>query len=128
MSEPKVSALKTGLSGQCPRCGQGPLFRAVLNLRETCEVCGLSYRFIDTGDGPAVFGIFILGFFGLGGVLIATLKYDVPQWIALPAAIVILPIAALGLLRLLKGLLIALQYKYRAEEGRISENDPERAE
>lgn len=123
MGERKVSALKAGLSGQCPRCGQSPLFRAVLNLREACGRCGLSYRFIDTGDGPAVFSIFILGFLGLGGVLIATLKYDVPQWIALPAAIVILPIAALGLLRLLKGMLIALQYKYSAEEGRISEND-----
>lgn len=125
MGEPKVSALRAGLGGRCPRCGQGPLFRAVLNLREACECCGLSYRFIDTGDGPAVFGIFILGFLGLGGVLIATLRYDVPQWIALPAAIVILPIVALGLLRVLKGTLIALQYKYNAEEGRISEHEPD---
>lgn len=125
MGEPKVSALRAGLGGRCPRCGQGPLFRAVLNLREACERCGLSYRFIDTGDGPAVFGIFILGFLGLGGVLIATLRYDVPQWIALPAAIVILPIVALGLLRVLKGTLIALQYKYSAEEGRISEHEPD---
>jgi len=125
MGEPKVSVLKAGMGGKCPRCGHGPLFRAVLNLREACEHCGLSYRFIDTGDGPAVFGIFILGFLGLGGVLIATLRYDVPQWMALPAAIVILPIVALGLLRVLKGTLIALQYKYSAEEGRISEHEPD---
>ncbi len=125
MGEPKVSVLKAGMGGKCPRCGHGPLFRAVLNLREACEHCGLCYRFIDTGDGPAVFGIFILGFLGLGGVLIATLRYDVPQWMALPAAIVILPIVALGLLRVLKGTLIALQYKYSAEEGRISEHEPD---
>lgn len=71
--------------------------------------------------GPAVFGIFILGFLGLGGALIATLGYGVPQWIALGAVILILPVVALGLLRFLKGALIGLQYKYKAEEGRLSE-------
>jgi len=121
MSETKVSAIGAGLSGRCPRCGEGRLFQSVLNIRERCEKCGLDYRFIDTGDGPAVFGILILGFLGLGGALIATLKYDVPQWIALGAVILILPIVALGLLRFLKGLLIALQYKYKAEEGRLSQ-------
>ena len=38
-------------------------------LRDKCERCGLDYRFIDTGDGPAVFAIFILGFLVLGGAL-----------------------------------------------------------
>lgn len=117
----KISSVQAGLGGRCPRCGEGRLFRAVLNLREACDRCGLDYRFIDTGDGPAVFGIFILGFLGLGGALIATLGYDVPQWIALPAVIVILPVVALGLLRFLKGALIGLQFKYKAEEGRVSE-------
>lgn len=121
MSEPNVSAVRAGLRGRCPRCGKGQLFRSLLNLRDACENCGLNYRFIDTGDGPAVFGIFILGFLGLGGALIATLKYDVPQWIALPAVILILPVVALGLLRLLKGILIGLQYKYSAEEGRLTD-------
>lgn len=121
MSEPKVSAIKAGLSGRCPRCGKGRLFHSLINLPEACEHCGLNYRFIDTGDGPAVFGIFILGFLGLGGALIATLKYDVPEWITLPAVILILPVVALGLLRILKGVLIALQYKYSAEEGRLSD-------
>lgn len=121
MSEPKVSPIRAGLSGRCPRCGTGRLFRSLINVPDACEHCGLDYRFIDTGDGPAVFGIFILGFLGLGGALIATLKYDVPEWVALPAVILILPVVALGLLRLLKGVLIALQYKYSAEEGRLSD-------
>lgn len=116
-----VSAVQAGLQGRCPRCGRGRLFHAVLNLQERCDQCGLDYRFIDTGDGPAVFAIFILGFLGLGGALVATLKYDVPQWISLPAVFLILSIVALGLLRFLKGILIALQYKYKAEEGRLSE-------
>jgi uncharacterized protein (DUF983 family) len=117
----KISAVRAGFAAKCPQCGQGPLFRGFLDLREACDRCGLDYRFIDTGDGPAVFGIFILGFLGLGGALIATLGYDVPQWMALGAVIVILPVVALGLLRFLKGTLIGLQYKYKAEEGRLSE-------
>ena len=56
------SAILTGLKARCPRCGQGALFGAGLVLRENCDRCGLSYAFADSGDGPAVFAIFILGF------------------------------------------------------------------
>jgi len=57
------SPVLSGLVGRCPRCGKGALFTSLLNLRPNCESCGLDYAFIDTGDGPAVFAIFILEFY-----------------------------------------------------------------
>ena len=71
---PATSALAAGLKGRCPRCGRGALFRRGLGLRGKCESCGLSYAFADSGDGPAVFAIFILGFLILGGALLVEFK------------------------------------------------------
>ncbi len=102
----------------CPRCGKGPLFSQMLNLREKCSACGLDYKFIDTGDGPAVFAIFLLGFLMLGGAMIAHFSYDVPLWLVYTSFAVLTPLVAVLLLRYLKALLIALQYANKAEEGR----------
>lgn len=119
---PPVPALKTALTARCPRCGEGPLFRGPLALRDRCDKCGLDYKFIDTGDGPAVFGIMILGFLVLGGALIVEFKIGPPVWVHLLLWGVGTPLLALGLLRFLKALLIALQFKHKAEEGRLGDD------
>ena len=116
-----VSPVECGLKGRCPRCGQGPLFRAVLMLRERCTFCDLDFKFIDTGDGPAVFAIFILGFLVLGGAVIAEFKFGVPLWGHILLWGIGTPLLALAILRLLKGLLIGLQYRNKAEEGRLQQ-------
>ena len=115
-----VSPLVAGLKCRCPRCGEGRLFSGLLNLREQCEQCGLGYAFVDTGDGPAVFAIFILGFLCLGGALIAEFKFGVPWWVHVLLWGVLTPIFAVFLLRFLKATLIALQFKNKAEEGRLA--------
>ncbi|MGD9784390.1 MAG: DUF983 domain-containing protein [Hyphomicrobiaceae bacterium] len=114
------ATLAVALAARCPRCGKGPLFHQVLNLRDQCSSCGLSYKFIDTGDGPAIFAIFILGFLVLGGALWFEFSYEPPLWAHVVLWGVVTPILALGLLRFLKALLIALQYRNRAEEGRLA--------
>src|SRR5690606_27481048 len=80
---PPVPVLKVALAARCPRCGEGALFRGLLALRERCDKCGLNYKFIDTGDGPAVFAIMILGFLVLGGALILEFKVGPPLWVHL---------------------------------------------
>jgi uncharacterized protein (DUF983 family) len=44
-------------------------------------IAAARYAFIDSGDGPAVFAIFILGFVVLGGALFAEFKLHVPVWL-----------------------------------------------
>jgi uncharacterized protein (DUF983 family) len=115
-----VSPLVSGLACTCPRCGKGKLFVNVLNLRDSCDVCGLDYKFIDTGDGPAVFAIFILGFLCVGGALIAEFVFGIPWWAHVLLWGILTPLIAVFLLRFLKATLIALQFKNKAEEGRLS--------
>ena len=113
-----ASVLAAGLKGRCPRCGKGALFRSGLVLRERCEHCGLDLRFADSGDGPAVFGIMILGFVVLGGALVLEFKASPPVWVHVLLWGLLTPLCAFFLLRVLKATLIALQYKHKAEEGR----------
>lgn len=117
--QPSPSPLLSGLLARCPRCGQGPLFRSGLILREKCDRCGLSYTFADSGDGPAVFAIFILGFLVLGGALLVEFRLEPPIWVHVVLWGLLTPLLALGILRLLKAGLIALQYKHQAGEGRL---------
>ena len=113
-----VSPAVAGLTGRCPRCGGGRLFRAGLALRDRCDRCGLDYAFVATGDGPAVFAIFILGAVVLGAALIAEFKFQVSPWFHVAAWGIVTPLLAFGLLRWIKGLLIGLQFANKAEEGR----------
>ena len=92
----------------------------MLETRPSCDRCGLDYRFIDTGDGPAVFAIFILGFLILGGALYVEFTFEPPVWVHVVLWGALTPLIALILLRFLKAMLIALQYRNKAEEGRIA--------
>ena len=102
---PKLSPLTTGLSCRCPRCGQGPLFQGYLTVRECCTVCGLDLQKADSGDGPAVFIILLLGALVVPLALWVEAAFAPPYWFHVaiwPAVILGL---ALGLLRPLKGLM-----------------------
>lgn len=114
-----VSPFITGLRGRCPRCGEGRLFQGFLKPRAQCEACGLDFTFADSGDGPAVFIMFIAGFLVVGSALFVELRYEPPFWVHAMLWIPMVLIVCLGLLRPLKGLMIALQYANKAEEGRL---------
>ena len=115
-----ASTLRAGLAGRCPACGRGKLFSGYLTLAPRCNVCGLDYSFAEAGDGPAMFVILVTGFIVVGAALFVEMTYAPPYWLhALiwgPLAI-LLPLL---LLRSFKGVLIALQYKHKAEEGRLA--------
>lgn len=120
MSQPQsVSTLYAAVLARCPRCGEGRLFKNVLEMRNRCDRCGLDYRFIDTGDGPAIFGIFILGFLICGLALYVEFTYEPPSWVHVVLWGIATPLVAVALLRFLKSIFIALQYRNKAEEGRF---------
>ncbi|MGR6431773.1 DUF983 domain-containing protein [Rhizobium sp. PAMB 3182] len=116
---PPVDPIKTGLKGCCPRCGQGKLFQGFLAVKPRCASCGLDYSFADAGDGPAVFVILIVGFVVVGLALWMQVTYNPPFWLHLLLWIPLTIGLSLYLLRALKGILISLQYKHKAAEGRI---------
>jgi len=118
-----VSPHVAGLSGRCPRCGQGKLFDGFLAVRERCSACGLDYSFADAGDGPAVFVMFIAGFIVVGMALLVEIKYAPPLWVHALLWLPLILVVTLAPLRLIKGLLIALQYHHDAAEGRLDRGD-----
>jgi uncharacterized protein (DUF983 family) len=97
------------------------LFSGYLTVAQRCSACGLEYAGFDAGDGPAVFVILIVGFLVAGGALLVEVTFSPPYWVH---AVIWLPtiiILTMGLLRFMKGLLLVLQYKHQAHEGRLSE-------
>lgn len=118
---PPLSPLSTGLAGRCPRCGEGRLFSGFLALAPRCGRCGLDYDFADAGDGPAVFIMTIVGFIVVGAALVVELRYEPPFWVHLLLWLPLITLLSLGMLRPLKGLMIAQQYARQAAEGRLVE-------
>jgi uncharacterized protein (DUF983 family) len=112
-------SIRAGLSCACPRCGKGKLFAGFLTPRPGCDVCGLDYGFADSGDGPAVFVMFFAGFIVVAAALITEIAYRPPFWVHAVLWLPLILIMTLGPLRPMKGLMIALQYHHKAEEGRF---------
>lgn len=116
-----VPPVSSAMKGRCPRCGQGRLFSGFLDTAPACRACGLDFKFIDSGDGPAVFVILIVGFVVVAFALFVEVNWQPPLWLH---ALLWLPLTlglSLGMLRPLKGLMIGLQFKHKAEEGRLVE-------
>jgi len=118
---PPVSPYAAGLGGKCPRCGQGKLFEGFLNLRKTCDVCALDFAKADSGDGPAVFVIFIVGFVAIALAFTIRFVWYAPIGVALILSAGFAVTSILLLMRPLKATLIALQYANKASEGRLEE-------
>lgn len=113
------SPYSTGLAGRCPRCGEGKIFKGFLTVAPKCENCDLDLAFADSGDGPAFFVMLVAGFILMGAALYVQLAYEPPVWLLM---LIFTPLTlglCLGMLRPLKGLLIALQYVHKAEQGRL---------
>ena len=111
-----VSPYKAGFSCTCPNCGDSPLFKNGLELREVCEGCGFDLSAADTGDGAQVFVILILG------AICAILGFMLTGAGLRPIAIVtILGVVIIGgsywMLRVFKATLVALQFHHDAHEG-----------
>jgi uncharacterized protein (DUF983 family) len=126
MSEPDHSlraAILRGLCCRCPRCGKGRLFAGFLTLAPRCEACGLDNSFADSGDGPAVFVVFIAGFIVVFAALLVEIVFAPPLWVHALIWLPLILITTLAPLRPMKGLMIALQYHHKAEEGRLAPGD-----
>ena len=131
MADTHPSPVIAGLTGRCPACGKGPMFKGFLALRSHCDSCGLDNSFADAGDGPAIFVILIGGFIVVFeariafrfrhrvAALIVEVKYAPPFWLHAVIWGPLILLVTLLPLRLLKGLLIALQYHHKAAEGRL---------
>jgi uncharacterized protein (DUF983 family) len=108
------SPFRTGLACRCPRCGRGRLYAGFITLRPACPECGLDYGPADSGDGPAVLIILVLGAVVVALALIVEAKFQPPLWVHAVIWIPVILGGAMGMLRPLKATMIALQFHHRA--------------
>lgn len=104
-------AVRRGLAGRCPRCGDSALFSRYLKQVPNCTACGEDFSNIRADDGPAWLTILIVGH-----VLSIGLLWLVPSstW-PITLTVVVWLIAALVLALLVlpraKGLFIAVIWR-----------------
>ena len=110
--------IPTGLLGRCPNCGKGKLFAGFLTLAPRCKACGLDYAFADTGDGPSFFASFLGGFLTLLVGVYAQIVYA-PAWWVYALVLAVGTAVTIWMIRPMKGVLVALQYANKAEQGRF---------
>jgi uncharacterized protein (DUF983 family) len=117
VTEPRAAI--AALRGRCPRCGEGKLFDGYLQIAPRCSACGLDYAMFDAGDGPAVFVILIVGAIVAGSALVVEVKYSPSYWVHMVIWIPLILLLSFTMLRFMKSLLLVLQYKHKAGEGRL---------
>ena len=121
MKEPTPSTV--ALRGLCPRCGSKTLFAGVATFAPKCRACGLDFQGFNVGDGPAAFLIFIVGGIVTALAIALELAAEPPFWVHILLWFPLTALMVVGLLRLAKAVLLALEYRHRAREGRLQ--DPE---
>ena len=86
-----------------------------------CRACGLDFADFNVGDGPAAFLILIVGALITGLAIAVELAFEPPFWVHVLLWVPSATAAVILSLRAGKGLLLALEYRHRAAEGRMTE-------
>ena len=107
------TAMRRGVRGRCPNCGEGKMFRAYLKVADHCNVCGEELHHHQADDAPAYFVIMIVGHIVIPIVLAVETQFTPPFWLH---AIIFLPltiILAVLLLQPVKGAIVGWQWAQR---------------
>ncbi len=92
------------------------MFEGFLRTSPRCAVCGFDLGAADSGDGPAVFIILVVGFIACFGMLVSEIAYRPPIWVELALWPLVGVLLCLALLRPAKGLMLAAQFHNKAAE------------
>ena len=92
------------------------MFAGFLRIADRCSACGFDLKAADSGDGPAVFIILVVGFVAVFGALFSEMVFNLSPWIVVVTWLPIAAVLCLALLRPFKGVLVALQFHHKAGE------------
>ena len=106
--------MRRGLSGRCPRCGTGKIFRAYLKVCDNCPVCGEALHHQRADDAPPYLTMMIVGHFIVAGIVAAdefwpdvSFPLAAAFWSALTIG------ASLALLPRIKGALVGYHWAHK---------------
>jgi uncharacterized protein (DUF983 family) len=103
-------AMRRGLSGRCPQCGQGRMFGAFLKVASQCPVCGEELHHHRADDFPAYVVIIIVGHIMVPLVLLVETHVAPPYWASMLLWPSLVAALALALLQPVKGAIVGLQW------------------
>ncbi|AZO75099.1 MAG: DUF983 domain-containing protein [Mesorhizobium sp.] len=110
VARPVWTAIKRGLLGRCPHCGEGKLFHAFTKSVERCSVCGEELHHHRADDLPAYLVIVIVGHIVVGAFMTVEATSTLTLW---QHALIWVPLTfglAIALLQPVKGAVIGLQW------------------
>ena len=110
---PIKPALLRGWRRKCPNCGQGPMMKSYLKVRDACPVCNEDLHHHRADDGPAYLTILIVGHIMAPAIIWAFTTFR-PEPMVLATSFTIGCVAlSLYLLPRLKGGIVAFQWAKR---------------
>ncbi|MHA1567358.1 MAG: DUF983 domain-containing protein [Alphaproteobacteria bacterium] len=118
---PQLSSFATGLACACPQCGQGKLYKGLLETREACDACGLDFSRLDSQDGAAFFIIVLYSAVVIPAALWLEFALEPPFWVHIVLWVPIVIGGSILLLRPLKAWMLAQQFKHNV----FSEDAPD---
>lgn len=118
-------AILRGARLRCPSCGEGHLFKAYLKVADSCPKCGEDLHHHRADDAPAYFTITIVGHIVVAGALLLEKGFAPETWVHMVLWVPLTLILCLGLLPVVKGALVGLQWAYRMHGFGGVEDQPE---
>jgi uncharacterized protein (DUF983 family) len=106
-----VTALQRGFLGKCPCCGRGHVFEGFLRVAGQCEVCGEPFYHHRADDLPAYLVLLFVGHLIVTLLLAVDSTYAPPYWVEFAIWIPLTLLMSLGLLRPVKGAIVAMQWQ-----------------
>ncbi|GLQ18623.1 DUF983 domain-containing protein [Maritalea porphyrae] len=113
IDKPKRSvwaAMKNGIVGKCPKCGKGKLFKGYLRVNSGCSSCGEAFHHHRADDAPPYITMAIVGHVVVGGIFHLETSYQIEPMVHLYWSIPTMLVLSLGLLRPIKGMIVAIQW------------------
>ncbi|CAN7446421.1 DUF983 domain-containing protein [Mesorhizobium sp. LjNodule214] len=110
VARPLWTAMKRGLLGRCPHCGEGKLFRGFTKSVDACAVCGEELHHHRADDLPAYLVIVIVGHIVLGAFMGVEATSTLSTWQHIAIWVPLTILLAVVLLQPVKGAVIGLQW------------------
>lgn len=117
-------AVKRGVLGRCPSCGEGRLFRGFLKATPACSHCGESYDQLSADDMPPWLTILIVGHVIVPLLLYVEMTWHPEMWIQMAVWPALTAAMMLAVLPRAKGVVLAVLWATGAEERREPSTEP----
>lgn len=107
---PLWPAMKRGMAGKCPACGEGRVFKKYVQVNSECPSCGEELHHQRADDAPPYLVIVIVGHLMVGIILHMEMVVRIPASHYLIAVLPLTVLLSLWLLPVVKGAIVNMQW------------------